>query len=103
MFTHYNRHAVSRPSQAGGEGGRGHPRFATEYGPALLEVRNDAGMGAMLGVRQTPTLFINGRQLEGGLDAVIELEAQRDKYKPRPRIDSCRLALGMQQRADCPG
>jgi hypothetical protein len=76
--------------------------------PGAAGSADDAGMGAMLGVRQTPTLFINGRKLEGGLDprlldAVIELEAQRDKYKPRPRIDSCRLALGMQQRADCPG
>jgi uncharacterized membrane protein/protein-disulfide isomerase len=58
--------------------------FAAKYDAALLEVRNDAGMGVMLGVKKTPTFFINGGKLEGGqdprvIDAVIDLEMKRAK------------------------
>ena len=58
--------------------------FQAKYDGALLEVRNDAGMGVMLGVKSTPTFFINGRILPGGqdprlMDAVIDLEMRRAK------------------------
>ena len=58
--------------------------FQAKYDGALLEVRNDAGMGVMLGVKSTPTFFINGRILPGGqdprlIDAVIDLEMRRAK------------------------
>jgi uncharacterized membrane protein/protein-disulfide isomerase len=58
--------------------------FAAQYERALLEVRNDAGMGKLLGVHSTPTFFINGRRIAGMLqprafDAAIELELRRAK------------------------
>jgi protein-disulfide isomerase len=60
----------------------GIPDFDSKYPNALVEVRNDAGMGVMLGVKSTPTFFINGRMLSGGqdprlIDTVIELEMKR--------------------------
>ena len=36
--------------------------FDEQYASALHEVRNDAGMGVMLGVKSTPTFFINGHK-----------------------------------------
>jgi uncharacterized membrane protein/protein-disulfide isomerase len=58
--------------------------FDAKYQEALVEVKNDAGMGVMLGVKSTPTFFINGRVLPGGqeprlIDAIIDLEMQRAK------------------------
>jgi protein-disulfide isomerase len=58
--------------------------FDAQYQSALLQVRNDAGMGVMLGVKSTPTFFINGRMLAGGqdprlIDAIINLEMTRAK------------------------
>jgi protein-disulfide isomerase len=58
--------------------------FDAQYERALLEVRNDAGMGKLLGVGSTPTFFINGRRIAGMLqprafDAAIALELQRAK------------------------
>jgi uncharacterized membrane protein/protein-disulfide isomerase len=62
----------------------GIPDFAAKYPDALVEVKNDAGMGVMLGVKSTPTFFINGHMLPGGqdprlIDAVIDLEMKRAK------------------------
>ena len=56
--------------------------FDAKYASTLIEVRNDAGMGAMLGVKSTPTFVINGHMLPGGqdprlIDAVIDLEMRR--------------------------
>ena len=56
--------------------------FAAQYDRVLVEVRNDAGMGQLLGVNSTPTFFINGRKIAGMLqprafDAAINLELQR--------------------------
>jgi uncharacterized membrane protein/protein-disulfide isomerase len=58
--------------------------FDAQYERALVEVKNDAGMGSLLGVTSTPTFFINGRRLAGGhdprlIDAIIELELKRAK------------------------
>jgi uncharacterized membrane protein/protein-disulfide isomerase len=68
----------------------GIPDFDAKYAGALLEVRNDAGMGVMLGVKSTPTFFINGHILPGGqdprlIDAVIDLEMKRATDKPRAK------------------
>ena len=56
--------------------------FDAKYASTLIEVKNDAGMGAMLGVKSTPTFFINGHILPGGqdprlIDTVIDLEMRR--------------------------
>jgi uncharacterized membrane protein/protein-disulfide isomerase len=58
--------------------------FDAEYERALVEVRNDAGMGALLGVKSTPTFFINGHLIAGGVeprvfDAIIDMELKRAK------------------------
>jgi uncharacterized membrane protein/protein-disulfide isomerase len=40
--------------------------FEARYASVLEEVKADAALGGLLGVRSTPTFFINGRQLPGG-------------------------------------
>jgi protein-disulfide isomerase len=53
--------------------------FDARYATALEIVKTDAGLGRMLGVGSTPTIFINGRKIPGGgqppavYDAIIEL------------------------------
>jgi uncharacterized membrane protein/protein-disulfide isomerase len=64
--------------------------FDAKYASTLIEVRNDAGMGVMLGVKSTPTFFINGHMLPGGqdprlIDAVIDLEMKRAASKPQSK------------------
>ena len=39
--------------------------FDAQYPTALQEVKNDASLGARLGVNVTPTFYINGRKLPG--------------------------------------
>jgi uncharacterized membrane protein/protein-disulfide isomerase len=56
--------------------------FDSRYAQALTEVRADAGLGSQLKVKSTPTFFINGRRIEGGLppqalEAAIEHELKR--------------------------
>jgi uncharacterized membrane protein/protein-disulfide isomerase len=58
--------------------------FDAKYASTLVQVKNDAGMGVLLGVKSTPTFFINGRMLAGGqdprlIDALIDLELKRAK------------------------
>jgi protein-disulfide isomerase len=58
--------------------------FDAEYPNAIQEVRTDASAGGVLGVQSTPTFFINGRRIKGGLppeyfEAAIELELKRVK------------------------
>jgi uncharacterized membrane protein len=58
--------------------------FDAEYPKAIQDVKTEASAGGALGVRKTPTFFINGRRLEGGLppqyfQAALELELQRAK------------------------
>jgi protein-disulfide isomerase len=48
----------------------------------LTAVKADAALGSRLGVKSTPTFFINGRLIAGGLpaaalEAAIELELKR--------------------------
>lgn len=56
--------------------------FDARYAQALAEVRKDAALGAELKIRSTPTFFINGRRIEGGVpppyfDGMIQLELKR--------------------------
>jgi predicted DsbA family dithiol-disulfide isomerase len=60
--------------------------FDAQYEKALQEVKTDASTGAVLGVTSTPTFFVNGRMLKGGLpaqyfEAAIELELQHNGSK----------------------
>ena len=59
----------------------GIPDFDAKYVSAIIEVKNEAGMGGMLGVKGTPTFFINGHQTGGleprAIDALIDLEMKR--------------------------
>jgi protein-disulfide isomerase len=56
--------------------------FDSRYPAALNEVKADVALGSRLGVKSTPTFFINGRRIAGGLqpaafEAAIELELKR--------------------------
>ena len=56
--------------------------FDAQYARALTLVKTDAGLGALLGAKSTPTFFINGRLIAGGLppaafEAAIEHELKR--------------------------
>jgi protein-disulfide isomerase len=56
--------------------------FDAQYPRVLQEVRADTSYGQSLGVGRTPTFFINGRRIEGGLEphlfeAAIEYELSR--------------------------
>jgi uncharacterized membrane protein/protein-disulfide isomerase len=58
--------------------------FDAAYPKAIQEVKTDASVGSVLGVSSTPTFFINGHRLKGGLpvqyfEAAIELELKRAK------------------------
>lgn len=57
--------------------------FDARYAAAIETVKTDASLGHMLGVKSTPTIFINGRQIPGGgqppavYDALIELALKK--------------------------
>ena len=56
--------------------------FEAQYARALQEVRTDASLGQLLGVKSTPTFFINGHRISQGfppqvLEAIIDLELKR--------------------------
>jgi protein-disulfide isomerase len=58
--------------------------FDARYTRALQEVRTDASLGTMLKVDSTPTFFINGIRIKGGVPAhyfegIIELELKKAK------------------------
>ena len=79
----------------------GIPDFDAKYAATLVEVKNDAGMGVMLGVKSTPTFFINGRMLPGGqdprlIDALIDLEMKRGQMMlaRMRRASACRQPSG---------
>jgi uncharacterized membrane protein len=59
----------------------GIPDFDAKYASAIVEVKNEAGMGVLLGVKSTPTFFINGHMTAGQdprvIDALIDLEMKR--------------------------
>jgi uncharacterized membrane protein len=57
----------------------GIPDFDGQYARALSEVKTDAGLGALLEVKSTPTFFINGRRIAGGLPpAALELAIEQE-------------------------
>lgn len=56
--------------------------FDAQYPRALTLVKTDANLGSLLGASSTPTFFINGRRIAGGLppaafDAAIQYELSR--------------------------
>jgi len=58
--------------------------FDSRYAAAIGEVKAEAAEGGALGAGSTPTFFINGRRVRGGLapqhfEAAIELELKRAK------------------------
>jgi uncharacterized membrane protein/protein-disulfide isomerase len=58
--------------------------FDARYARALQEVRTDASLGTMLKVGSTPTFFINGLRVVGGVptpyfEGLIELELKKAK------------------------
>ena len=58
--------------------------FDAQYSSTLIGVRGDIALGAQLRVQSTPTFFINGVKVEGGLppqyfDQAIAIELQRAK------------------------
>jgi uncharacterized membrane protein/protein-disulfide isomerase len=58
--------------------------FDARYSRALQEVRTDASLGTMLKVGSTPTFFINGIRVVGGVpphyfEGIIELELKKAK------------------------
>ena len=60
--------------------------FDTQYPGMLEQVRADVALGRSLGVNRTPTFFINGVKIEGGLrpeyfKAAIAYELQRAQAK----------------------
>jgi protein-disulfide isomerase len=58
--------------------------FDAQYARAKESIKTDAGLGQLLGVRSTPTFYINGRMPTQILpaqffDILIQLELQRTK------------------------
>ena len=56
--------------------------FDAQYARALTLVKTDAGLGALLGAKSTPTFVINGRVIAGALpvpyfEAAIQQELSR--------------------------
>ena len=53
--------------------------FGAQYANVLTQVRNDAALGMQLGAKSTPTFFINGRRIAGGLPpAAFELAIEHE-------------------------
>jgi protein-disulfide isomerase len=58
--------------------------FEAQYARAIQEVKTDAAVGSGLAVNSTPSFFLNGRRIPGGLAphyfaALIEIELTRAK------------------------
>jgi protein-disulfide isomerase len=58
--------------------------FDAKYASTLALVKSDVGLGRQLGVKSTPTFFINGIKIEGALppqyfEQAIAYELQRSK------------------------
>jgi protein-disulfide isomerase len=60
----------------------GIPNFDAQYSRALTLVRTDAGMGALLGAKSTPTFVVNGHVIAGAMPAVLfELAIEHELAK----------------------
>jgi uncharacterized membrane protein/protein-disulfide isomerase len=62
----------------------GIPDFDAKYARALQEVKTDASLGTLLQVGSTPTFFVNGKKIVGGVppqyfEGIIELELKKAK------------------------
>jgi uncharacterized membrane protein/protein-disulfide isomerase len=58
--------------------------FDARYARALQEVKTDASLGTLLQVKSTPTFFVNGKRIEGGVppqyfEGIIEMELKKAK------------------------
>lgn len=81
FFEHQEQLSPATVRRAAAEVG-GISDFDAQHARAMEEVRSDATAGSALKVGRTPTFFINGRRLEGGLpphylEAVLDLELKR--------------------------
>jgi len=62
------------------------PDFEAKYPSTLALVKSDVALGRQLNVKSTPTFFINGVRIEGGLppqyfDQAIAIELKRAASK----------------------
>jgi uncharacterized membrane protein/protein-disulfide isomerase len=60
--------------------------FDGRYAGVLAQVKSDTALGSLLGVRATPTFFINGVKIDGGLqapffDAILGYELRKASAK----------------------
>jgi uncharacterized membrane protein/protein-disulfide isomerase len=81
LFEHQEELSPATVRRAAAEIG-GISDFDAQYARAIEEVKADAAAGTALGVGRTPTFFVNGRRLEGGLppkyfESVLEIELKR--------------------------
>ena len=81
FFEHQEELSPATVRRAAAEVG-GIADYDAQYAKAVEEVQADAKTGGVLGVRKTPTFFINGRRIEGGLPPqyfadALELELKR--------------------------
>jgi uncharacterized membrane protein/protein-disulfide isomerase len=80
----YTNHATLTPPavrQAARDIG-GVTDFDAQYPAVLNQIKSDIGLGTVLGVNRTPTFFINGVRLEGGLPpAYFEMALQMELKK----------------------
>ena len=81
FFEHQQELSPATVRRAAAEIG-GIPDFDSQYAKAVEEVKADATTGAALKVGRTPTFFVNGRRIEGGLpvqyfETVLEIELKR--------------------------
>jgi protein-disulfide isomerase len=66
--------------------------FEARYDEVLEQVREDVQLGVRLSVQSTPTFFVNGIRIEGGLrpaylDALIEAELTAADAPQPPAAD----------------
>jgi uncharacterized membrane protein/protein-disulfide isomerase len=83
LYTHQPSMTPQTVRQAAREVGNV-PDFDAKFPSTLTLVKNDVALGRQLGIKSTPTFFINGVKIEGALppqyfDRAIELELQRAK------------------------
>ncbi len=86
FFTHQDELSPATVRTAAREVG-GITDFDARYERAIQEVKTEASVGGVLGVSSTPTFFINGHRVKGGIppqyfEAAIELELKRATAKP---------------------
>ena len=64
--------------------------FDAQYARALTLVKTDAGLGALLGAKSTPTFFINGRVIAGALPAATSKRPSSRSSRDSRRRPDCR-------------